>query len=177
MEKYKDFINIQGYKYNGELYKQWNGAKVLFENNSYLCVFLLKTKVSELKEFKYIINDPIIWFFHKKYFFNYNVTIKEDGNYFYANLSSPYIFEDNTIKYIDFDLDIKKYPNKIFHIVDNKEFQTNSEKWYDKKLIKVILDNLSILTEIIVKENHFFDPNKIKLIINELKKEKQISCK
>ncbi|MGL4357107.1 MAG: DUF402 domain-containing protein [Cetobacterium sp.] len=60
-------------------------------------------------------------------FFNATLTIKKDGFYYYANLSSPFFFEENTIKYIDYDYDVKKYPGKKFSIVDHNNFVTNKD--------------------------------------------------
>ncbi|MGL4343315.1 MAG: DUF402 domain-containing protein [Metamycoplasmataceae bacterium] len=174
MNKTSLFLNVQAYKYDGTLYRQWNGAKKILENDSYTVLLLYKTKVKEITKQKWIISSPTLWFFSKKFFFNYTLNLKEDGYHYYVNMASPFILEDDTIKYIDFDLDIKKYPNKFFSIVDHNEFYENAKKWYSKEIEDIIYENVAILGEIIVKENHFFDKNEVEKIIKFLKDNKDI---
>lgn len=163
----KEFINIQAYKYDGTLYRQWNGARIVGSSKDYVLVLMNKTKVQELKNQKWIITEPILWFFSTNRFFNATLTVKEDGFYYYANLSSPYFFEDNTIKYIDYDYDIKKYPKKRFSIVDHNDF-LNNEKWYDEKTKNVIYQNLVKITEMSMKKESIFNEDLIKEVIKKL---------
>ncbi|WAM02954.1 DUF402 domain-containing protein [Mycoplasmopsis cynos] len=58
------------------------------------------------------------------------------GKSYYINLSSYPIFEDRTIKFIDYDLDLKSYPTKELQIVDKEEFNENSRYYGYSKLTK-----------------------------------------
>lgn len=174
MDEETIFLNIQAYKYDGTLYRQWNGAKLIKNDEDYLVLFLKKTKVKETEKQKWVISNPCLWFFSKKYFFNYTLNIREGKFYFYVNIASPVFVEDNTVKYIDFDYDIKSYPDRYFSIVDQREFNINSEKWYSKELKEIIYQNISILTEIVVKKNHYFDYAKIRRILNYLEMNKYL---
>ncbi len=163
----REFINIQAYKYDGTLYRQWNGVRIVGSSKDYVIVLLNKTKVQELKKQKWIILDPILWFFSTTNFFNATLTVKEDGFYYYANLSSPFFYEDETIKYIDYDYDIKKYPGKRFSIVDHNDFQTH-KNWYNENTKNVIYKNLVKLTEMSIKREGIFNEEKIKNFIKKL---------
>ena len=44
-------------------------------------------------------------------------------------LATPFIIEDNTIKYIDYDLDLRIFPNGSFKILDKGEYK------YHKKIM------------------------------------------
>ena len=60
---------------------------------------------------------------------------------FYINIASPYIIEEETLKYIDFDLDFKIIGKDLNSIkkLDEHEFNENITKYkYDSKLIEKI---------------------------------------
>ncbi len=67
------FVDIQAFKYNGELYRQWNGVKVISDNKNHVCCLLYKTKVVENVDQKWIVKEPTLWFFSKKNFFNLTI--------------------------------------------------------------------------------------------------------
>ena len=48
---------------------------------------------------------------------------REDGIYYYCNLSSPFVCDEEALKYIDYDLDIKVYPNGKYHLLDEDEYE------------------------------------------------------
>ena len=151
------FVNIQAFKYDGELYRQWNGVKIITENDNYVCCLLYKTKVVENDGQKWIIKEPTLWFFSKKNFFNLTIIWRKTGLHYYINLASPFFCEDKTIKYIDFDFDIKIYPNKPFQIVDHYDFQRNKEKWYNSDIISVINQNLVEIAKKYQSKESVFD--------------------
>lgn len=151
-------LDIQAFKYDGVLYRQWNGAKVVLDNDNFVCCLLYKTKVAELDGQKWIIKEPTLWFFSKKNFYNISIVWKKTGLFYYINLASPFFFEDNKIKYIDFDFDVKIYPEKPFQIVDHMDFQKNKEKWYTDEIINVIYDNLTLIAKKYHNKEDIFDP-------------------
>ena len=171
-----EFINIQAYKYDGTLYRQWNGVRIVASSKDYVIVLLNKTKVQELKNQKWVITQPILWLFSKNNFFNATLTIKENGFYYYANLSSPFFMEDETIKYIDYDYDIKKYPGKRFSIVDHNEFVINKD-WYDEDTKKVIYQNIVKLTKMSMNKESIFNELEMEKIIKKLILKKLIDKK
>lgn len=151
------FVDIQAFKYNGVLYRQWNGVKVISDNDNYLCCLLYKTKTVEDNDQKWIIKEPTLWFFSKKYFFNLTILWRKTGLHYYINLASPFFIEDNIIKYIDFDFDVKIYPERPFQIVDQYDFQKNKERWYNSDIINAIHRNLAIIAKKYQAKEDFFD--------------------
>ena len=65
--------------------------------------------------------------------------LKKDGIYYYCNIATPFIIEENTIKYIDYDLDLRIFPTGEFKILDKLEYEYHKKIMnYSKKLDKVI---------------------------------------
>ena len=64
------FVDVQAFKYDGTLYRQWNGTKIILDNEDYVGCLLNKTKVIEKDGQKWVIKEPTLWFFSKKNFFN-----------------------------------------------------------------------------------------------------------
>ncbi len=162
------FINIQAFKYDGKLYRQWNGAKVIDEDKEFCYCLLYKTKVTEDNGQKWVIKEPTLWFFSKKNFYNVLITCREDGLYYYINLASPFYVEDSTIKYIDFDLDIKIYPDKPFQIIDQNDFQKNMEKIYNQEIVNAIYKNVLVTSKRFHNRDSIFDPFYIKNLYRSL---------
>ncbi|WP_033161305.1 DUF402 domain-containing protein, partial [[Mycoplasma] collis] len=173
MEVYKleKYLNIQAYKYNGKLYRQWNGAKILDNNKDFFVVYMNnKTKVKEIKNRKWNIKNDTIWFFHKKNFYNIMITIENNKHYIYINLASPFFMESNTIKYIDFDLDVKVYHGKNINIIDKNEFINNIKKMeYPEKLTNLIYHELTSIVDLYYKSESFFDKKFLNKYIKKIK--------
>jgi protein associated with RNAse G/E len=69
--------------------------------------------------------------------------VSKKGNkfYYYINLASPFIIEEDVIKYIDFDLDYRVPDAKAgaINLLDLNEFHEHSVKYqYPEKLINKI---------------------------------------
>ncbi|MGZ9414591.1 DUF402 domain-containing protein [Mycoplasma sp. 5370] len=168
--QYKNFVNIQAYKYNGKLYRQWSGGQIIQETDNHVVLYLnTKTKVMEKNYQKWKVRADTLWFFHKKHFFNALVTIVKKKFYIYINLASPFFIEENTVKFIDFDLDIKVYPNKDLNIIDKSEFLVNAKKMkYSQKTINVIFEELRFLINLYYKENYIFNKNYLQYFQNKI---------
>ncbi|ADE19422.1 hypothetical protein MCRO_0084 [Mycoplasma crocodyli MP145] len=154
-------LNVQAYKYDGVLYRQWNSAKVLNNNSKHLVLFLLKARVSDIDKKRWAYRDPVLWFFPKNNLFNAVVLLRKNGPYIYINVASQPVIEDDVLKYIDFDLDIKYYPNKELKLVDREEYYKNKKQLkYPKKLQKMIYEELTELINLYNNYSYIFD-NKV----------------
>ena len=49
----------------------------------------------------------------KDRWFNIIGQLKDYGIYFYCNIATPYIIDEKVIKYIDYDLDLRVFPNEV----------------------------------------------------------------
>ncbi|WP_426461540.1 DUF402 domain-containing protein [Mycoplasma hafezii] len=159
--KIGQIINVQAYKHNGFLYRQWNGAKVIFHNKRHIVLFLRGTRVTESQNdtngWRY--TETALWFIPKKSLYNAIVLFKKNvGCYYYINMASYPIFEDNTIKFIDYDLDIKCYPEKDLQIVDRDEFGQNSKQMdYPMVLKEKIHEEIKNLVSMYNNYEYFFN--------------------
>ena len=83
--------------------------------------------------------------------------LRNDAIYYYCNLSSPYVVDNEGIKYIDYDLDVKVYPGGDIIDLDEDEFNFNTRYLhYSPDIIKIIKRNRDILKGIInAKEEPF----------------------
>ncbi len=82
----------------------------------------------------------------KDEWYNLFVTINEKNKLiFYFNVAAPYLFEEDAIKYIDLDLDVRVIDAnsqiEVIKVLDEKEFEFNANQMlYPKKLIRKALE-------------------------------------
>ena len=85
-------------------------------------------------------------YFFKDRWYNIIVQLKKTGVTYYCNIATPYIIEDGTIKYIDYDLDLRIFPNGSFKILDRQEYKYHKKKMhYSDELDVAICSALSEL--------------------------------
>ncbi|QNM93601.1 DUF402 domain-containing protein [Mycoplasma sp. Pen4] len=178
--KVGQMINVQAYKHNGYLYRQWNDAKVIFHNKRHIVLFLKNTVVAEYEKdingWRY--NENAIWFIPKNSFYNAIVLLKDQGAYYYINMASKPIFEDGTIKFIDYDLDVKCYPDRDLQIVDREEFNIHSRMMsYPSKIKENIYEELKSIMILYNDYKYFFSEDVINYYLEVLYKDKLISDK
>ena len=171
---------IHGYKHNGELYKAWDEAILLhFDFKTGLLVFANNcTTVTEKDGHKWKTKEPAILYFFLNRWYNIIGQYKNKGIYYYCNMASPIIIEDNTIKFIDYDLDVKVFPNGSFKVLDKNEYSYHKKKYqYPKEIDEIIKKELNnLIIEIRNKSIYFKDENIKKWVENYfvLKKIKKI---
>ncbi len=124
-----DNLQIQCYKHNGKVHRAWDEAVVLDIKKDYIVCGNRRTKVTEAEGGTWKTKEPAIIYFFRKKWFNVIVQLKKDGITYYCNIATPYIIEDNTIKYIDYDLDLRIFPDGEYKILDKLEYK------YHKKLM------------------------------------------
>ncbi len=129
------WVQIQSFKHDGSLHRFWDQALVLEVTPEMYVVASKRTKVTEADGRRWYTREPAITFFSRKYWYNVIAMIKDDGIYFYCNIASPTLEQDKTLKYIDYDLDLKLYPTNAIKILDEKEYERHKEKYnYSRKL-------------------------------------------
>ena len=98
---------IHSYKHNGQLYKSWDEAVLLEKNEEFYVFGNQQTKVTEVDGRSWYTKEPAILFYFKNHWFNIIGQCKEKGLTFYCNMTSPFLIEEGTVKYIDYDLDVR----------------------------------------------------------------------
>lgn len=123
-----DCYQIQCYKHNGKIHRAWDEAVVLDIKKDYIVFGNNKTKVIESEGTTWRTKEPAIIYFFKNKWYNIISQMKKDGIYYYCNIATPFIIEENTIKYIDYDLDLRIFPKGEYKILDKLEYQYHKKK-------------------------------------------------
>lgn len=172
--KFAEEYNIHGYKHNGDLYKVWDKTVFLDQTNDFYVFANNKIKVTEIDGRSWRTKEPAITFYYKKRWFNIIAQLKHNGIYYYCNISSPVIIENNTIKYIDYDYDLRVYPDGTYKVLDQNEYEHHKKVMnYPDDLDKVIKYELRNLIEKYKNKEVPFDENIIKYYSDLYKKIKK----
>ena len=121
-----DFINIVSYKHNGTVHRIWDKAFITEENDDYIVAITNRAWVVESNGQRWLTREPAVCFYYKNRWFNIIAMIRRRGVFFYCNLASPSFYDGEAIKNIDYDLDIKFFPNGSYQILDEDEFQRHA---------------------------------------------------
>lgn len=139
--KLHDMVFIQSYKHDGSLHRTWSKGFVLESNPQQVVVVTNKTWVIEADKRKWLTREPAICFFYPDKWFNIITMIRKSGIYYYCNLASPSLYDGEAIKNIDYDLDIKRYPDGRIQILDEDEYIEHSIQMNYGDDIKWIVEN------------------------------------
>ena len=164
---------IHSYKHDGTIHRSWDEAILLDVNDDYLVFGNDRTSVQESDGRVWRTKEPAVMYFFKKRWFNIIGQNKKDGIYYYCNMASPYIIEDETIKYIDYDLDLRVFADGTYKVLDKSEYRYHKQKMqYPKEIDDILKSELNSLIEKAKnKENAFNNDEIIKYcdIYEELK--------
>ena len=93
----------------------------------------------------------------KKRWFNCVCMIKSTGINYYVNIASPTVFENNVIKYIDYDLDFKVDPEFSIKTLDEFEYKKHKKLFnYSDDLDEVISYNFNKVKQSIINKEFPF---------------------
>ena len=138
-----DFITIKSYKHDGSLHRTWRDTMVLKTSENALIGCNDHTLVTESDGRRWITREPALVYFHKHYWFNIVTMIRENGVSYYCNLASPAVLDKEALKYIDYDLDIKVFPDGEIRLLDADEYAMNKKRWHYSEEIDSILRSTS----------------------------------
>ncbi|MDD4184150.1 MAG: DUF402 domain-containing protein [Candidatus Izemoplasmatales bacterium] len=137
---------LQSYKHDKSLHRIWDQVTILFEDDEKIVVANRKTKVIEGNGRIWYTREPSVSFFFKDCWYNVIAIIKPLGISYYCNLSSPVLYDEEAIKYIDYDLDIMVLPDFSYTILDQNEYLKHQRLMqYPEDLCDILkheLDNL-----------------------------------
>ena len=157
MDKIKvgDKLKIECFKHNGFLDQTSEEATVVFVSEEMLVVANDRTKLIEHNGESHCTGEPAVLFFYKHKWFNIIGQLKKNGLFYYCNIATPYIIDGRTIKYIDYDLDLRVFPDGSFRVLDCNEYKYHRHLMkYGKDLNSIIEDSLSELIEL--KKNNSY---------------------
>ena len=155
--KVGDKVFVQSYKHDGSLHRTWSKALVIDKFNDCLVAVTDHTWVVEADKRRWLTKEPAICFFYDDRWFNIISMVRKTGIYYYCNLASPSLYDGEAIKNIDYDLDVKIFPDDSYMILDENEYNYHSEKMHYPKELKDIINKEmnSLLNMIENRENPF----------------------
>ena len=156
--KIGDKLEIHCYKHNGNLHRQWDEAVLLDIKDEYMVFGNNRTFVIESDGKVWRTKEPAIMFFFKDRWFNIIGQLKEYGIYFYCNIATPFLIDDKVIKYIDYDLDLRVFPNGSFKILDRMEYKFHKKQMhYSNRLDFILRYELGNLIDVVRKKDFPFN--------------------
>ena len=166
------YVYVYSYKHDGSLHRTWTKGFVLDANEERYIIVNNKTLVTESDGRKWFTREPAIWFFFPKLWFNVICMIRKSGVYYYCNLASPVLYDKEAIKYIDYDLDIKVFPDGSLIHLDEDEYQEHKKQMnYSQEIDTIVRYSYDeLLTRIERKELPFDDHTIMEIYSQYLKR-------
>lgn len=143
---------VQSYKHNERLHRIWAKATVIDRSQDQIILANKRTKVIEANGRFWYTKEPSVTWFFKDHWFNVIGIIRPSGIFYYCNLASPYVIDEEALKYVDYDLDIKVNKNMTYKVLDRKEYRRNLQAMnYPKSLQEILESEKNLLKEWIEK--------------------------
>ena len=118
------------YKHNGKIHRTWDEITILDETDDYLVCGNNKVKITESDGRTQKTKETAIIFLYKDRWFHVTAQFKNTGLYYKVDMASPFLIDDNILKYIDYDLDLKVFPDGEYRVLDRNEYK------FHKKIMK-----------------------------------------
>lgn len=143
------------FKHNGKVHRTWYQTMLIEDTPEYVAVGSTHSFVVEADGRKWHAIEPAVSIFMKNKWFNVVCMIKSNGINYYVNIASPSVFEDNIVKYVDYDLDFKVDPSYQIKVLDEFEYKKHKKTFnYSPDLDEVIKYNFNKVRKMI--ENREF---------------------
>lgn len=166
--------DIHCYKHDASIHRTWDEAILLEDHDDYMIFGNDKTRVVESDGRSWKTKEPAVMYFYKNYWFNIIGQYKKDGIYFYCNIASPFIIDGKTIKYIDYDLDLRVFPDGSFKILDRGEYNYHKGLMhYSKELDVILKEELSYLIDMVKNHEEPFKSGVVEKYYNKYVEEKK----
>ena len=139
--KVGDDVFVQSYKHNGSLHRTWSKALVIDVKENCIVAVTDHTWVVESDGRRWLTKEPAICFLYDDRWYNIISMVRRSGIFYYCNIASPSLYDGEAIKNIDYDLDVKVFPDETYSILDENEFEFHSEKMNYPENLKFLLKN------------------------------------
>lgn len=151
-------VYVQSFKHDGSLHRTWSKGFVLEADEEKMVVVTNKTWVIEADGRRWFTREPAICFYYPDRWYNVITMIRKSGIYYYCNLASPSLYDGEAIKNIDYDLDVKVFPDGKVDILDEDEYQQHSQEMnYSKEICEIVEQAMQDLLEIIKEKKEPFN--------------------
>ncbi len=157
--KIGDTLVIHCYKHNGVIYETSRVAYVVDIKDDYIVLGDENVLITKKDGRAWHTKGSSIMFFYKNRWFNIIAQLKEDGIFYYCNIASPFVIDKDTLKYIDYDLDLRVFNDGAFKVLDRNEYNYHKKLMkYPKEINYIVKEELSSLIE--MKKSGEFPFNK-----------------
>lgn len=159
-----EFITVKSYKHDGSLHRTWRDSMILKTSDQAIIACNDHTLVTESDGRRWLTREPALLYYHKHYWFNVVTMIRQKGISYYCNLASPYVLDAEALKYIDYDLDIKIFPDGEKRLLDVDEYELHRRQMhYSKEIDQILKVNVEILVDWINNKKGPFSPEYVDL--------------
>lgn len=177
-EKIKDspfskWVVVQAYKHDGLLHRKWSPAYLVEETEDYWALASRASYVTERDGRKWMTKEHAIFILFKKEWMNVICMMKEDsGICYYVNIASPTLLDDGYLKYIDYDLDVKLFPDGVVKELDIQEFERHCETYgYSADLMAAIKISMDHVLSLMEKRDFPFMDNEVRRLFSKFYQE------
>lgn len=126
-------VIIKSFKYDGHVHRTWfenwpvpeESLHPLLRREKFRVFINHGTKIREADGKMWVSRVPGVTYFAPGHWFNAVALLEATGVRFYCNVASPFTYYDNTLTYIDYDLDAILLHNGEIHIVDEEEYEAH----------------------------------------------------
>ncbi|MGL4335620.1 MAG: DUF402 domain-containing protein [Turicibacter sp.] len=152
-------VEIHSYKHNKKIHRIWHETMILDASEKVIIGANNKALVMEADGRTWYTREPAVCYFYPEHWFNVLCMLRKDGVYYYCNLSSPFVYDEKAIKYIDYDLDVKVFPNLTYKILDEDEYRKHKrEMEYPDEIQLIIEEQMAVLLDMIENRRGPFAP-------------------
>lgn len=153
-------ILIHCYKHDGSIHRCWDKGFVLDVTDKHFIVGNNRTLVTESDGRRWYTREPAICYFPKNQWYNVICMIRKNGVHYYCNIASPTLYDGDALKYIDYDLDLKVFPDYRYKILDEEEYKQHKNQMnYGEELDKILNEQLDKLVEMAINMDGPFRPD------------------
>lgn len=169
------WIRTQSYKHNGSLHRTWDNMMIVDVTDDYIVTGSCASRVVECDGRIWYTKEPAVSIYFKKSWFNVIAMIRGNNVCYYCNIASPTLEDGSTLKYIDYDLDLKLFPDNSIMELDYKEYLFHKEKYqYSNDIDKIVLHEFERIKKLMQEKLFPFNDEKMHQYINvyyKIKKE------
>lgn len=160
-------INIRALKYPNIIHYEWQG-ELIEETADYIMVLCKPgRKLNHYTKGKtFTINNTSLEFFSLKEGYTVAMEIVNgEITSYYCNIAKPSVFSNNSLSFVDLDLDLVKQSNEDWRVIDIEEFENNSTKYnYPSELKEAAIQGLEVLKNMAKRKVFPFDGTPLKML-------------
>ena len=161
--KIGDNYTIHCYKHDGHIYNSYEHSVLLDVKKDYIVLGNNHVKVTEEDGRIWYTKEPAIIYYYKNKWYNVITQFKKNDIYYYCNIATPTVVEGHYIKYIDYDLDLRIFPDGSYKVLDESEYEYHRKKMnYSNEIDIIVKSELENLIKLLQSKQGPFDKEEVK---------------